>query len=171
MGNQQLASICGAHSEYHQQRKDLTGYLTKMTLKSLQAAKEVLKFFANKGPGFDTCMKQVNLVSAGEGRLRAEMTVTEDHQNRGGTLHGGMTATLVDALSTIGLMTTGEGRPGVSVNINVSYISAARVGEDIVIESETLKLGRTLAFLKVDISRKSDGKLIASGSHTKHLGG
>ena len=38
------------------------------------------------------------------------------------------------------------------------------------IESETLKVGKTLAFLKVDITRKSDGKLVASGSHTKHLG-
>ena len=49
-------------------------------------------------------------------------------------------------------------------------MSAAKVGEDILIDSKTQKVGRTLAFLTVDITRKSDGKLIASGKHTKHLG-
>ena len=59
-------------------------------------------------------------MSGGEGRCLCEMTVEEDHQNRGGTLHGGLTATLVDSVSTVALMTTGKGNPGVSVDLSVS---------------------------------------------------
>lgn len=39
--------------------------------------------------------------------------------NRAGALHGGCTATLVDIISTIGLMTKSNNVPGVSVNMNI----------------------------------------------------
>ena len=63
---------------------------------------------------------QVKVLSAGDGKLLCEMKVDESQQNRGGTLHGGVTATLVDTLSTTALMTTGVGKPGVSVDLSVS---------------------------------------------------
>ena len=62
----------------------------------------------------------MKVVSAEKGRVVCEMTVEEEHQNRGGTLHGGLTATLVDGISTCALMTTGTGAPGVSVDLSVS---------------------------------------------------
>ena len=43
----------------------------------------------------------------------------EEHQNAGGTLHGGMTATMVDTISTLALMTKGS-PPGVTVDLHVS---------------------------------------------------
>ncbi|KAK7043276.1 Acyl-coenzyme A thioesterase 13, partial [Halocaridina rubra] len=107
-------------------------------------------------PGFDTNLSKLRVVAAGDGKCVAEMTVDEDHQNRGGTLHGGLTATLVDVVSTLALMTTDRGTPGVSVDMNVSYIAAAKLGEDIVIDADTLKVGKTLAFLKVAISNKEN---------------
>ncbi len=58
-------------------------------------------------------------MSGGAGKLVCEMKVEEEHQNRGGSLHGGMTATLVDAVSTLALMSNGA-PPGVSVDLNVS---------------------------------------------------
>jgi len=62
----------------------------------------------------------VKIVSAGQGSCIAEMVVEEGHQNKGGTLHGGLTATLVDGISTLALMTNQRGVPGVSVDIHVS---------------------------------------------------
>lgn len=49
-------------------------------------------------------------------------------------------------------------------------MKSAKVGEDIVIDAQTLKLGSRLAFLSVDITKKSDGTLIAKGKHTKFIG-
>ncbi|XP_066974648.1 acyl-coenzyme A thioesterase 13-like [Macrobrachium rosenbergii] len=129
---------------------------------------QVMKIMSERG--FDRNLSKVRVISGGGGKCVAEMAVEEEHQNRGGTLHGGLTATLVDVISTMALMTTERAVPGVSVDLNVSYISAAKEGETIVINADTLKVGRTLAFLTVDITTKESGKLIAKGSHTKFIG-
>ena len=50
------------------------------------------------------------------------------------------------------------------------YMKAAKVGDAIVIDAKTLKLGSRLAFLTVDITKKSDGSLLAQGKHTKYIG-
>ena len=63
----------------------------------------------------------MKILEAGTGRCLAEMTVDEEHTNKNGRLHGGLTATLVDTVSTAALMTTGEGKPGVSVDMNITY--------------------------------------------------
>lgn len=63
--------------------------------------------------------RQVEVTSASHGNFVCEVTVDESHLNRAGGLHGGLTATLVDNISTAAIMTTGS-RPGVSVDMNIS---------------------------------------------------
>lgn len=50
------------------------------------------------------------------------------------------------------------------------FMKPVRVGEDIVIDADTLKVGKTLAFCSVDIKLKSTGSLVAQGKHTKYVG-
>ncbi|KAM5202591.1 acyl-coenzyme A thioesterase 13 isoform 1-T1 [Hipposideros larvatus] len=113
---------------------------------------------------------KVALVSADPGKVICELKVEEEHTNKGGTLHGGLTATLVDNVSTMALLCTERGAPGVSVDMNITYMSPAKIGEDIVITARVLKQGKTLAFASVDLTNKATGKLVAQGRHTKHLG-
>lgn len=40
-----------------------------------------------------------------------------------GTLHGGLIATLVDNISTVALLLSERGAPGVSVDMNITYVS------------------------------------------------
>ena len=51
------------------------------------------------------------------------MKVEEEHCNQQGTLHGGMTATLVDSITTVANMASNEDGtmegPGVSVDLNM----------------------------------------------------
>jgi len=47
---------------------------------------------------------------------------------------------------------------------------AAKVGDELLIDARTEKLGKSLSFLSVDIRNKDDNKLIATGTHTKHMG-
>lgn len=63
---------------------------------------------------------QLSVVEASAGRCVCELKLDEEHLNRGGSLHGGLTATLVDTVSTAALVTNDNTGPGVSVNINVS---------------------------------------------------
>ncbi|NXI50726.1 ACO13 thioesterase, partial [Chloroceryle aenea] len=113
---------------------------------------------------------QMKLLSATPGKVVCEMKVEEEHTNRGGTLHGGLTATLVDVVSTAALLYTERAMPGVSVDMNITYTSAAKIGEDILITAQILKQGRNIAFATVDLTNKTTGKLIAQGRHTKYLG-
>ncbi|XP_036044910.1 acyl-coenzyme A thioesterase 13 isoform X2 [Onychomys torridus] len=113
---------------------------------------------------------QVTLVSAAPEKVVCEMKVEEQHTNKLGTLHGGLTATLIDSISTVALMCTERGAPGVSVDMNITYMSPAKLGDEIVITAHILKQGKTLAFASVDLTNKATGKLIAQGRHTKHLG-
>uniref|UniRef100_F7E0J0 Acyl-coenzyme A thioesterase 13 n=1 Tax=Equus caballus TaxID=9796 RepID=F7E0J0_HORSE len=113
---------------------------------------------------------QVTLFSAVPGKVICEMKVEEEHTNKMGTLHGGLIATLVDSISTVALLLSERGAPGVSVDMNITYMSPAKMGEDILITAHILKQGKTLAFTSVDLTNKVTGKLIAQGRHTKHLG-
>lgn len=49
-------------------------------------------------------------------------------------------------------------------------MKGAQIDKDIIIDAQTLKRGKRLAFLTVDVKNKSDGALIAQGRHTKFVG-
>ncbi|XP_017488640.1 PREDICTED: acyl-coenzyme A thioesterase 13-like [Rhagoletis zephyria] len=58
--------------------------------------------------------------------------VAPEHLNRGGFLHGGFTATIVDMVTTYALMSQ-PCQPGVSVDLHVTYLKAAKEGDDILL--------------------------------------
>ncbi|NWS70194.1 ACO13 thioesterase, partial [Crotophaga sulcirostris] len=137
-----------------------------LTVESLKAA---MKYMV-ESQGFDRVLHKMKLLSATPGKIVCEMKVEEEHTNRGGTLHGGLTATLVDVVSTAALLYTERALPGVSVDMNITYTSAAKIGEEILITAQILKQGRNIAFASVDLTNKATGKLIAQGRHTKYIG-
>lgn len=91
------------------------------------------------------------------------------HTNRLGTLHGGLVTTSVDSTSTMALMCAERGAPGLSVDMNITYMSL-EAGEEIIITAHILKQGKTLSFASVDWTNQAPGKLIAQDKHAKHLG-
>ncbi|XP_015673874.1 acyl-coenzyme A thioesterase 13 [Protobothrops mucrosquamatus] len=136
---------------------------------TIQTLREVMKAML-ESPGFDRVANKMKVVSANPGKVVCEMKIEEQHTNRGGTLHGGLTATLVDIVSTAALIYTERGAPGVSVDMNITYMSSGKIGEEILITAEVLKQGKTLGFANVNLTDKATGRLIAQGRHTKHLG-
>jgi acyl-coenzyme A thioesterase 13 len=50
-----------------------------------------------------------------------------------------------------------------------SFLKGAQAGDILEIKSQCLKQGKTLAFADVDIFKKSDGSLIATGRQTKFI--
>lgn len=124
--------------------------------------------------GFDTSLPGVELISIGEGAAEVRIPVQDTIQNWGGTLHGGAIATLVDNVGTLAIMAADrEGRPGVTTDLNVSYFSAAPSGAVVRVAGKTVKCGRTLAFVEVDLFLETEGergKHLAQGRMTKFLG-
>ncbi|OAY34144.1 acyl-coenzyme A thioesterase 13 [Manihot esculenta] len=103
------------------------------------------------------------------GRLVCSMKVPPRLLNAGNFLHGGATATLVDLLGSAVIYTVGAQFTGVSVEINVSYLDAAYVDEEIEIESRVLRVGKAVGVVSVELRKKKSGKIIAQGRHTKYL--
>ncbi|RLU22868.1 hypothetical protein DMN91_005146 [Ooceraea biroi] len=136
--------------------------------RGLEFAKSVLKTIATS-PGFGRSMKGVHILSAGDGKCKAQFTVAEEHLNMAGTLHGGFTSTIIDCVSTYAVMTHKDCHPGVSVNLNVTFIKAAFPGETVTVDAQTVRAGKKLAFLAVELT-KNDGKdVVARGEHTKYI--
>jgi acyl-coenzyme A thioesterase 13 len=121
--------------------------------------------------GFDKAC-HFELVSSGEGKAKLRVAVTEAVTNPMGTLHGGAIATLVDQAGTMAIMSADrQGRPGMTTDLNVSYFIGAPIGTEVVADAKVLKIGKTLAFVEVDVRRESDGVLLAQGRMTKYQGG
>lgn len=118
---------------------------------------------------FDSLLMTVEPVGGEIGNIVFEMKVEPKHANAFDTLHGGAAAYLVDALSSVSQLTL-DRPPGVSVELQLRYLRAAKVGKTILIETETQKSGKNLLFSNVLIKDKETGQLLVHGTHTKYTG-
>jgi len=120
--------------------------------------------------GFDAAFPGMELLDVANGRARVRLPVGERVQNINGTLHGGAIATLVDNAGTLAIISADrQHRAGVTTDLNVSYFAP---GTGVVVcEGTVLKIGKTLAFVSVDIRREADNVLVAQGRMTKFMGG
>lgn len=110
-------------------------------------------------------------VSVGHGHVVVRLTVTPEIVNMAKTLHGGAAATLVDVVGTLAIVTADRhSRPGVSTDLNVTWLAPAPLDDVVIVDARVLKVGRTLAFVTVDLRRESDETLLVQGRMTKALG-
>jgi len=145
--------------------------------KVLESVKKIFNFSINRN-GFDRLLDKVQITSAGNGNCVAEMVVEKQHTNGYGTLHGGFTASAVDVISSLAVLTHQKvvdeidslPQSGVSIDIHVSYLSSANIGDRIIINAKTVKRGRNLAFLKVSLLKKDSSVILAQATHTKFVG-
>lgn len=111
-------------------------------------------------------------ISASKGTFKAHLLLATNHVNSRGTLHGSVSATIVDWAGGLAIATHGLEKTGASVDIHVTYISTAHAGDTVEIEGTATKVGRSMAFTNVTIKMLVDGKpgpLVASASHTKYI--
>ncbi|MDO8615229.1 MAG: PaaI family thioesterase [Dehalococcoidia bacterium] len=106
-----------------------------------------------------------------EGLVRLSLTVEERHTNPHGVMHGGVLTTLMDealggVIASVRGMETMWEAPHATVDMNVSFLSNARAGDEIAVEGRVLKIGRSVAFGEAEAHRKRDGALIAKGRFT-----
>lgn len=118
-------------------------------------------------------LSDVKIHSATKGNVKARLLLTDSHVNSRGGIHGSVSATIVDWIGGMAIATWDlRKKTGVSVDIHVRYLSSASVGDEIEIEGVADKVGGSLAFTQVTISKIVDGKVgpvVASGTHTKYV--
>ncbi|CAD7080781.1 unnamed protein product [Hermetia illucens] len=139
--------------------------------KGIELLKSVFEEVA-KSKGFSNCLRNFRVTGGGDGSCVAEFTVAEEHLNPAGGLHGGLIATIIDNVSTYALMT--KERPteatGATVDLHVSYMKAARLGDEVIVDAKAIRAGKLLAYLECELRHKKDGSLIAKGTQTKYVG-
>ncbi|KAK1323345.1 hypothetical protein QJS10_CPA02g00525 [Acorus calamus] len=102
------------------------------------------------------------------GRVVCSLKVPPRLLNTGNFMHGGATASLVDVIGSAAIFAAGYRTSGVSLEISISYLDAAYVGEEIEIEAKVLRVGKAIGVVSVELRKKS-GKIIAHARHVKYL--
>ncbi len=122
-------------------------------------------------PIYDFLLPDVVISEASKGRVLARLPVVQNHVNYRGTVHGAVSASLVDWSGGMAISSHGVEQTGVSISIHIDYVGTARVGDTLVIEAVAHRVGRTMAFTTIVIRKQSDLSVIATASHTKMLSG
>lgn len=122
-------------------------------------------------PIYALLLANVTIEDASEGTIRARLQLDKNHTNSKGSLHGTMTACIIDWIAGMVIASYGSTYTGVSTDIHVSYLAGANEGEILEIIGRSMKMGRTLAFVSADIIKVKDGEsvVIATGLHTKYV--
>lgn len=84
----------------------------------------------------------------GGGRSGCGFLADERHGNRRGVVHGGMLASAFDVALGDACWEAASQQPCATVQLNVHYIGAVRLGEFALVRAEVLKVTRSLVFLR-----------------------
>ncbi|XP_074602237.1 acyl-coenzyme A thioesterase 13-like [Brevipalpus obovatus] len=121
---------------------------------------------------FNRLADKVNIVSAGQGDLTAEIKVEENHVNHFKMMHGGIVTTLADILSSAAFLTLHikendvfAGPKNVSVKLDMTFLKPIPLGSVLIINCSTVNQGKTLALAQVDFKDKVTGKILAKCNH------
>jgi uncharacterized protein (TIGR00369 family) len=101
-----------------------------------------------------------------DGGARMEMEVERIHLRHGGLVHGGVVATLLDTVMGVASYSVAPRKADVvTMQLNVNMTGAARLGERIIAEAQTVHSNRRMAVMQSTL-HNADGKLLATGSAT-----
>ena len=89
-------------------------------------------------------------------------TINENHLNAAGITHGGYLSALVDAGAGTSAYRAASGAPCVTISLDLKFIGASRVGDEIIGFTKILKKTNTLIFLFCEL--RCGNKIITSAS-------
>jgi uncharacterized protein (TIGR00369 family) len=102
----------------------------------------------------------IRVVEADPGSVTVAMTVTEQHVNLQGLVHGGMLAILADTACGLSIRSAIEpGRLHITSDLDIHFLAPAGPGV-LTGRGRAIKVGRSLAFAEASIE-DGDGRLLA----------
>jgi acyl-coenzyme A thioesterase 13 len=124
-------------------------------------------------PIYSFLLSDLAITHASKGLILARLTLSPTHLNSKSGLHGSVSATIIDAFGGLAIASTDlREKTGASVDLNVSYLGSAGLGDVIEIEGRAEKVGGSLAFTSVTIYKVKEGvrgDAIVMGRHTKFV--
>ena len=89
-------------------------------------------------------------------------TINENHLNTAGITHGGYLSALVDAGAGTAAHRAADNFPCVTISLDLKFIGASKLGDEIIGHAKILKKTNTLVFLFCEL--KCYNKIITSAS-------
>ena len=97
-----------------------------------------------------------------ESEYEFKAVINENHLNAAGITHGGYLAALIDAGAGTAAHRSTQNAPCVTISLDLKYIGASKIGDEIIGHVKILKKTKTLVFLFCEL--KCNSKTIASAS-------
>ena len=88
--------------------------------------------------------------------------ISENHLNAAGITHGGYLSALVDAGAGTAAHRSADNAPCVTISLDLKFIGASKIGDEIIGHVKILKKTKTLIFLFCEL--KCNNKIITSAS-------
>ena len=88
--------------------------------------------------------------------------INENHLNAAGITHGGYLSALIDAGAGTAAHRSADNLPCVTISLDLNFIGASKLGDEIIGHVKILKKTKTLVFLFCEL--KCDEKIITSAS-------
>ena len=111
------------------------------------------------------------ILSVEPGSMKLEYPLRPEMWNPMKTLHGGLTAAILD--DSVGLTCFSLGKPNFhsTLNNSIDYLAAVPFGEKLIVHADILKNGKSIVHGQAEFYLKSNGKLVARGvSNLLYLG-
>jgi len=113
-------------------------------------------------PGFMKHNGGVLFRTISENEYEFKSIISEKHLNAAGITHGGYLSALIDAGSGTAAHRAAGNSPCVTISLDIKFIGASKVGDEITGHTKILKKTNTLIFLYCEL--KCNDKVITSAS-------
>ena len=113
-------------------------------------------------PGFMKHNGGIMFRNISDSEYEFKSTINEYHLNAAGITHGGYLSALIDAGAGTAAHRSAENAPCVTISLDLKFIGASKVGDEITGFTKILKKTNTLIFLFCELS--CNGKIITSAS-------
>ena len=113
-------------------------------------------------PGFMKHNGGIMFRNISETEYEFKTTINENHLNAAGITHGGFICSLVDAGAGTAAHKCAGQAPCVTISLDLKFIAATKIGDEIVGFTKILKKTKSMVFLICYL--KSKDKIIASAS-------
>ncbi len=113
-------------------------------------------------PGFMKHNGGILFKNISEEEYEFKSTVNENHLNAAGITHGGYLSALIDAGAGTAAHRSSENSPCVTISLDIKFIGASKLGDEIYGNVKILKKTKSLVFLFCEL--KCNNKIITSAS-------
>ena len=113
-------------------------------------------------PGFMKHNEGLLFREISENEFEFKTTIKKNHLNTAGITHGGYIATIIDSGAGTGAHRVANNSQCVTISLDIKFIGATKLGDEIIGFVKILKRTRSMIFLICHL--KSNEKIIASAS-------